>query len=194
MLSFGQAAKNSVLKTSYFYKDKVGTENTYTSTGADAESGYMRRKGEVSESKKAFFLTDTYVDLFKTHTYLPSGVNLKIRYFRQNDEFSLMHDGTKNYRIKILDLKLRFKKMILKPETINRHLGVFERGGLAALTYQSHCVSTNTIPIGTSTISIPEIASGPLPSQCFIGNLHFNMKIFLNQSIDKLNFCRIYIR
>ena len=119
---------------------------------------------------------------FQTHKHLPSGLNLKIRYFRQNDEFSLLHDGTKNYRIKILDLKLRFKKIILKPETINRHLSVFQRGGIAALPFQSNCVSTHTIPIGTSTINIPEIASGPLPSQVLIGNFIYFKVFFFFQS------------
>ena len=147
----------------------------------------MKRKEDVKESKKAFFITDTYVDLFKTHTYLPSGVNLKIRYFRQNDEFSLMHDGTKNYKIKILDLKLRFKKQILKPDLISRHLGIFERGGLAALTYQSHAVSTHTIPIGTSTINIPDIASGPLPSQCLIGN-HILIIILIHNELCHMSY------
>ena len=58
-----------------------------------------------------------------------------------------MHKNNKKYKIKILDLKLKFKKMILKPEIIQRHNNMFQKGGLAALSYTSHCVSTHTIPI-----------------------------------------------
>ena len=89
--------------------------------------------------------------------------------------------------IKILDLKLRFKKIILKPETINRHLSVFQRGGIAALPFQSNCVSTHTIPIGTSTINIPEIASGPLPSQVLIGNFIYFKVFFSNPNVFNSN-------
>ena len=128
-MSFGKTTKESALQTCYFFKEKNTTENQFKETGGDADSGYMKRKPYIKDSKKCFFVTDTFIDLFKTNTYLPFGVNMKLRFFRNTDDFILMHDDTKKYKIKILDLTLRMHRIHLKPETISKHDSHFRRGG-----------------------------------------------------------------
>lgn len=132
-LSFNENTQNSALQTCYFFKEKNGTEQQHKEAGGDSNSGYMKRKPYIKNSKKCFFVSDTFIDLFKCNSYLPFGVNLKIRFFRNNDEFILMHDDAKKYKIKILDLKLRLKRVHLKPETIAKHSSHFEKGGMSIL-------------------------------------------------------------
>ena len=94
---------------------------------------------------------------------LPPAVNLKIRLSRNVDNFTIMAD-TLTYKIKVLDLKLSFRKVRVSDSVTLRHIQQFKTS-VAQYPFHKTKITTHTVPSDVSSIEIQSIATGPLPQQ-----------------------------
>ena len=109
----------------------------------------------------------------------------------------LMHDGTKNYKVTFLDLKLKVRKVLLRDQLVAKHEASFARKEIAAFPFKSIKMSTFTIGEGVSNINFPNLCQGVLPSQVLVGfiedksyngNAKTNPFIFRNLEISNICF------
>jgi hypothetical protein len=189
-LTYGQSAKDTHLYCSMYHKDTPTKEELLDGTN----TGHVERRNRV-KNKKIYFSNIIHSDFFQCHKYLIPNTDIKLKFIRNQDSFSLIGEAGKTYKIKVNKLKLQIRKIKIDPgyqQTLESTLA--STPALYNLTQSK--IKTFNIPTGTTSIDIPNIIQGNLPRSIHIGfvtNDAFNGVItanpfcFGNQTINNFN-------
>ena len=163
VLSYGKDAKGSHLQAGFFYDDAAGKQDV----NAKSESNsFTKRNSFIAASKSLYFSTPLHIDFFHSERLLPPGCNLKVKLIRSSDNFSLIAK-TGEYKIKIVDLKLYTRKIIVHDSIVSKHGKLFDKHNAIFPTPSSR-IKTYVITSGLSAQTIPNIFRGKLPRQIII--------------------------
>jgi hypothetical protein len=189
-LTYSTTAKNTHLYCSLYNKDTAGKENTI---GSD-NNGFKERGARV-KSKKVPFSNIIHSDFFQCHKYLIPNTDVKLKFIRNDDHFSLLGEEAASYKIKVNKLRLLVRKIKIDPayqSTLESQLATTP----ALYNITQSKIKTFNIPANTSSIDIPNIIQGNIPrsvhigfvtSDAFNGKLNANPFCFSNHTINYFN-------
>ena len=115
-LSYGEEAKNTHLKASMYLKDTLGKENNVTL----AAEGSFKERNALIQGKKNHFSSLVHVDLFQCNRLLIPGCQIKLKFIRNDDNFSLL-SATAGAKIKIHNLYLSLRRVTLDQKLHERN-------------------------------------------------------------------------
>lgn len=123
---------------------------------------------------------------------------MKLKLIRNNDNFVIISADTEGkYKIKLLDLYVEFRKIVVDQSILRREVQLFESGKPYLMQFIQGKQIVTTIPKGRWSYLQPELITGPLPRQIIIGfvthasyngSLATNPYIFENLNIKSLVF------
>ena len=121
ILSYDISSQNTHLACQMFAIDDAGHYDDNA-----ANDGYKVRKA-VAESSRIFDVATPIVsDFLRANNHLAPGNKLTLRLYRARDSFVLLTGGQNKYKLRILDLKLHYKRIRLRenipPPRIERYL------------------------------------------------------------------------
>ena len=92
------------------------------------------------------------------------GVNIKLKFVKNSDNFLIITKQSTEFRVKLLDLKLSLQKMELSPSLFSKHVALFEKNHNVYMPFRQSKISYHLLAQGISSINVPSIASGLLPA------------------------------
>lgn len=192
-LTYGNSAKDHQLFTSLYKKDTIEKEESFTAnTNAKTRTSYLI-------GKTFFFSNVIHSDFFHCQRYLIPNTELKVKFIRNDDSFSLLsEEDAAATKLTLSNLKLSVRKITVDPlykaaqeKKLETHPAIYPLTQSKIKTFQ--------IPTGTSSIEIPSIIQGNLPRSVIIGFVNskaFNSKcngnpfFFQNFGINSFNLKR----
>ncbi len=168
LFSFSKQHKDTFLEKSCLYiPDKPGTEAVNNKNTAG--TGYLKRARLLKKNKELEFITPIHCDLFMSGMMLIPGVSMRVKLFRNQDQFTIMAPTNNNtYKIKFLDLSLSLKSMSLRNDITEKHSLRLLRQPIT-YNFRQGRVTTHTISPDTNSTFIQNIASGILPDLVVVG-------------------------
>ncbi len=165
-LSFNQHAKEGHLYCECYTKETVGKENNFEiGTAAEPNPTFDIRKKRCES--KIYFSMILHIDLFQSERYLLPGCEIKLKFIRNDDKFSLL-GNTLVTKIKVNELFLSIRRVTLDPVEDAKINSDLEKGPAAYPIDQSR-IKTFTIPSGLRNHNISQIFRGQLPRSLIIG-------------------------
>lgn len=198
LLSFDKTAANTFLKTANFAKDESSSITQVKTVTDDKTSGYLKRRALVKNGKVFNFVTSLHLDFFRTSKLIAAGIGFKLKFVKNNDDFIILSEDEKEYKVEILDLKISIQRVSISSSLYTKHISNFERGQNAYYPFRQSKFSSFLLPKGISSHHIPSIANGILPqtlyigfvqSQAFSGKKDLNGYHFQNLSLNHIQFC-----
>lgn len=189
-LTYGKSAKDTHLYCSMYHKDTPGKEEVIDATNVGATTRKTR-----TQKKKISFSNIIHSDFFQCHKYLVPNTDIKLKFIRNQDSFSLIGEAGKSYKIRVNKLRLQVRKIKIDPayqQTLETTLATTP----ALYNVTQSKIKTFNIHTGTTSIDIPNIIQGNLPRSIHIGfvtNDAFNGVItanpfcFGNQTVNHFN-------
>lgn len=194
LLNYGPEAKNSHLTCSLWYNDTAGQMDNL----ADENQGLSKRRSFTSKSSQVEMIGHVHADLFNQEKFLINGIEMKLKFVRSRDTFSLMAVKDSSFKVKITDTSLLVRRMKISPSILLAHTRA-----LAAAPAKYPITRTDvkvlTIPSGIQRKSLDNVFLGQLPKRCIIGfvpNKAFNGDYTLNPfnfNHYKMNYFSLYI-
>lgn len=193
-LTYPDELKNSTLKDCEFYiKDDVGKENVFLVGAAEAKNdGFIKRKALIKG--KLYFSIIPHIDFFQCPRFLIPGCDIKLKFIRADDNFSLLADGVEA-KIKINKLVLKVRRVTADSTIINAMESSLSNTP-AVYPICKSIIKTHLLNAGTSNTQISQIVRGKLPRSfilCFVnakaydGNKNKNPFVFENFGLNYLN-------
>ena len=165
-LSFNQHAKEGHLYCECYTKETVGKENNFEiGTATEPNPTFDIRKKRCES--KIYFSMILHIDLFQSERYLLPGCEIKLKFIRNDDKFSLL-GNTQVTKIKVNELFLSIRRVTLDPVEDAKINSDLEKGPAAYPIDQSR-IKTFTIPSGLRNHNISQIFRGQLPRSLIIG-------------------------
>jgi hypothetical protein len=189
-LTYGTSAKDTHLYCSMYHKDTPGKEELLDGTNIGATARKTRTKGH-----KINFSNIIHSDFFQCHKFLLPNTDVKLKLIRNSDNFSLIGEEGKTYKICVNKLRLQVRKIKIDPayqQTLESTLATTP----AIYNVTQSKIKTFNINTGTTSIDIPNVIQGNLPrsvhigfvtNDAFNGSLTSNPFCFGNQSINHFN-------
>ena len=128
--------------------------------------------------------------------WLPPGVSMRFKFVRNDDNFVILAN-TGEYRLKLLELFLEFRKISVDIPIMKRELAALENGEPYKMPFLASKIFMHTIPQGRHSFMLNNLADGNLPRQlilCFVQHDSFNSNskangyVFENLKISSLVF------
>ena len=164
LLSYGRAYKRSYLTNSLWYKDIADKFDSITE--AD-NKGAFKRYEFLKNGKKVDMIGYIHSDFFRQDRLLPPGCDIKIRFVRSRDDFSLV--ATKQgYKTLIDSAILYVKKVKLNPAVALAHANILKKTNMLFPIRRVGC-KVFSIPSGSLSSYRESVISGQLPSKIIIG-------------------------
>lgn len=190
-LTYNKGAKKTHLHCSLYDKDDLNQEENFTFENDGSERRYENIKGRPFS-----FSNIVHSDFFHCQRYLIPNTELKLKFIRNDDAFSLLAAaGTEVPNIRISDLRLSMRKIKIDPvykEAQEKKL--LTHPAIYPLTQSK--IKTFQIPTGTSSIELPSIIQGNLPrsiiigfvsAHAFNGSIHGNPFFFNHHNVNNFN-------
>lgn len=189
-LTYGESAKETHLYCSMYHKDTPGKETELDDTNIGAKDRKAR-----TQKQKIRFSNIIHSDFFQCHKYLIPDTDIKLKFIRNSDDFSLIGEANKKYLIKVNSLRLQVRKIKIDPsyqQTIEAQLATTP--ALYNLTQSK--IKTFNINTGVTSIEIPNVIQGNLPrsihigfvtGNSFNGSLATNPFRFHHQNVSEFN-------
>ena len=196
LLSFGFDSKSTFLQTAQYFRDYAETCTQNKKVAGDTTSGYARRKALFERSQVVPYCTTLSIDFLNSPRWLPPGIPMRLKMIRNDDNFVIVATEGQ-YRIKLLELFVEFRKISVDAPIMKRELAALERGEPYKFPYLMSKIFVETIPAGRHSFSMPELFSGNLPRQVIVGfvrhdsfnsDLTKNGYVFENLDINSFSF------
>lgn len=212
MTSYGRDAFNSHLAYSWHQPeqqvtaDQANDFDAYTTTYA----GDNARLRHAADGRVLCFSCPLHVDFLHTNRYLPSGINLRLRFHRNSDEFLLfqpeeelptgdnpVRPPTPAYGLRFHQLMLQVRKLEMSPSVLAKHHSRFAKE-VAPYPFSRSVIKTYNIPRDQRSFNVQGLYRGVLPqlllhtlvnTQAFNGAPEFN-PFYLHHY--KLNYYQLY--
>ena len=172
MLSYDKNCKRTWLKSGLYLDDKeVTIDATESLITEDANDVLYQRAKWTNRSEVVSFSSLLHADLFGCPQLIPPSQKVKINFFRNPDNVTLL--GQEGYKIKLIDLYIEYRKVEILPSIMNDQKSRFSDGEKLNLTYDMTDVKSWSIPAGLSGHSLTLLTAGSvLPSQIILGFVH----------------------
>lgn len=169
LLSYGQDAKSTIAETGLYFKDQptTCTQNVKDANDVAVPSGYEKRRLRVKESQIVPFGTDLHIDFLTCPRWLPPGVPMRMKFIRNDDNFVIISNGGE-YKIKLLELFIEFRKISPDTAVTKRELTALENGSPYRMPFYSTRFLMHTVPAARKSFSISNLMTGKLPQQIFL--------------------------
>jgi hypothetical protein len=118
LLTYGADAKNSWLTASGWYDSPTLGPNPLAS-GGDQPDGLQQLMNIFGSGKEVTFMGRLHADMCNQDRFLIPGVNIDLRFIRNNDKFIILRptDFTENYKIEVTNLSVWFRQLNVTDET-----------------------------------------------------------------------------
>ena len=166
LLSYGSDAKKSQLTSELFYKDDAGRFDTLEMAGANVNSGFVKRNTLIRGSRSVDLIGRVHCDLMLQNRYLINEVNVKLKFVRSSDAFSLL--CVNQQKVNIENAVLYVRKVKLSSSVFLAHAKALQSGTAKYPVRRVTCKSV-TIPAGYYDISHEKLFSGLLPTRIIVG-------------------------
>jgi len=166
LLSYGSDAKRSQLTSELFYKDDAGRFDALEMDGANANSGFVKRNALIRASRSFDLIGRVHCDLMLQSRYLINEVNVKMKFVRSSDSFSLLCPNLQ--KVNIENAVLYVRKVKLSPSVFLAHAKALQTGTAKYPVRRVTCKSV-TIPAGYYDVSHEKLFSGLLPNRIIVG-------------------------
>lgn len=196
--SFDEDIKNTTLRaTEMYYKDTDdGEPDTANLTAAD--TGFAKRKKLIIDKKKVYFVMKLHIDFLQSKKYLIPGVEIKLKFIRNEDSFTLFAPANTVGKIKMHSLELQVRKITCDPAyTAAVENGLSSKPALYPISHGKIKVWTMNSTIQSE--HIPNIFRGRLPRSFIMWmipadayNKYVNHNPFKFQHFDLSNF-NVYV-
>lgn len=189
LLNYGPAAKGSHLSSALWYTDTAGTMDQ----NEDGNKGLVARRTFTNQSQVVDMIGHIHADIFNQEKFLLNNVELRLRFVRSRDNFSLIAKNA-GLKVSIVEANLYVRKVKINPSVLLAH------NKTLALTKAKYPltkvdVKSITLPSGILSKTIDNVFLGQLPKRvivgfvgnsAFIGNItnnpfnfqHFNLNFF----------------
>ena len=95
---------------------------------------------------------------------------MKLKFIRNSDNFVILSSENEGkYKIKLLDLYVEFRKIIVEQSILRREIQLFDSGNPYLIQFIQNKQIATTVPKGRLSYLQPELITGPLPRQVIIG-------------------------
>ena len=95
---------------------------------------------------------------------------MKLKFIRNSDSFVILSsEQAGKYKIKILDLYVEFRKILVDEQILRRELQLFDSGKPYLVQFTQGKQYVTTIPKDRLSFYQPELITGPFPKQIIIG-------------------------
>ena len=160
LLSYGGEAKRSQLSSELWYKDIA----SHMDHDKGTNTGLADRQKFIWNSKKVSMVGRPHLDLCFQDRLILNGVDVKMRFVRSKDEFSLMGDA----KVEIVDMTLYVRKVKLNPSVQLEHIKRLEKD---TAKYPVKRVETKvfSIPQGNKTYNQENLFLGQRPTRIVLG-------------------------
>jgi hypothetical protein len=165
-LGFTKDQKETMFEAlEYYIKDTVTREHLFLITDAGAAS-FKLRHNKMKVGKFPFSMI-LHVDFLNCHRPLIPNVELKLRFIRHEDSFSLL-GATKLAKIKVKKLTLSVRRLSADPQLTD---GIEQKlsSNPAIYPVTNSKIKTYIISQGRQTERVSQIFRGKLPRQIIIG-------------------------
>ncbi|XP_031342035.1 uncharacterized protein F54H12.2-like [Photinus pyralis] len=194
LLNYGSEAKATHLGCSLWHNDTPKQMDTLTADN----KGFAIRQNATKLGKMVEMVGHVHADLFNQEKFLINGVEMKVKFVRSRDTFSLMAAAGSTYKVKVVDASLLVRRMKINPVVLLAHTKALETTAAKYPITRSD-VKVLTIPAGVQRKSLDNVFLGQLPKRCIIGfvsNKAFNGEYASNPfnfHHYKINYMSLYI-
>jgi hypothetical protein len=108
-ISYSTAAKQTHLQCSMYESDTADAMDTWDNDGS-------KKRLEAIKGKKVFFSNIIHSDFFQCHRYLLPNTDVRLKFVRNEDKFSLFGSAQNKAKIKMNNLKLAVRKIKIDPK------------------------------------------------------------------------------
>ena len=108
--SSGKTAKNTWLAGQGYYYEEERAKIDGTDNRADDVAA---RKALVANSQENYFIGKPVSDILTCDKHLLSGVTLRISFRRYTNDFAVISESNKHYKVKIIEANLYVRKMTI---------------------------------------------------------------------------------
>ena len=166
MSTYDLGARSTHMANAFFYQDTPGKHNTLTNDN----KGYEVRRLLVTDSKMCEFMFPLNLDVLNVDRLFPPGLKFHLSFTINDPKWYLMSpDAGANYKIKVEEMQVIFRKVKLNPAIQNRHeRKLMTKGSYAKYPYKRNVLKKMYLNVGERTFFWQNAFSGPIPSQVFL--------------------------
>ena len=159
LLSYGSDAKDSYLTGALWYKDKAGDMD-----GTRTNTGFRKRQKWVGNSRQVTMIGRPHLDLCFQDRLILNGVDIKLKFVRSKNSFSLIGDA----KVVIKDMTLFVRKVKVHPSIQLGHINALAKTNAK---YPVKRVETKVFSISKGNMSANQenLFLGQLPKRLVIG-------------------------
>lgn len=189
-LSYGKGAKDTHLKCSLYEKDTATKEEAVDGSNLGSAARAKRITG-----KKLFFSNIIHSDFFQAQKLLIPNTEIKLKFIRNEDSFSILAPAAAKYKINIKNLKLAVRKIKIDP-AVQGQLEHTLQTVPASYDLTQSKIKTYLIQKGSKTYDWAGFIQGNLPRsiifgivshEAFNGNVNANPFYFNNHKVNLFN-------
>ena len=163
VLTYPKDAKETTLLLEHFDKDTLEKENIFT----PLNSMSFKKRNERAKKGKIYFSMLLHIDFFHSTKLLLPGCEIKLKFIRNSDTFSLLGD-TLQAKIKFHELKLMIRRVTVEPTIASKIEDAINKTPAIYPITQSK-IKTFLIPKDVRQERISNIFRGVLPRSIIVG-------------------------
>ena len=168
-LTFPDEVKTTTLKDCELYiKDTLGKENALLLDTDGKNEGFVQRR-EFFVGKKLYFSMILHIDFFQCPRYFLPGCDIKLKFIRADDNFSILSDGV-DAKIKINKLQLKIRRVTADASIVSA-IESNLNSTPAVYPICKSVIKTHLLNANTKNHHISQIVRGKLPRSfilCFV--------------------------
>ncbi len=170
-LSHDKSATNTHLRSRFFIPDDQVDYADNAKVETRPNAAYALRQNFVGTNTTLYFNAPIHASLFATGSrYLLPGVNVKMKFTRNNDAFTILAntDSKSEYRILIDDLRVSVKRIKVSKSVLDTHSARLLKQP-AIMPFHMAEMKTIVIPSGVSSFVAQNAIVGELPHTILFG-------------------------
>ena len=163
VLTYPKDAKETTLLLEHFNKDTLEKENSFTLLNSIS----FNKRNQFAKKGKIYFSMLLHIDFFHSTKLLLPGCEIKLKFIRNSDNFSLLGD-TLQAKIKFHELKLMIRRVTVEPTIASKIEDAINKTPAIYPITQSK-IKTFLIPKDVRQERISNIFRGVLPRSIIVG-------------------------
>ena len=163
VLTYPKDAKETTLLLEHFNKDTIDKENIFTLLNSIS----FNKRNQFAKKGKIYFSMLLHIDFFHSTKLLLPGCEIKLKFIRNSDTFSLLGD-TLQAKIKFHELKLMIRRVTVEPTIASKIEDAINKTPAIYPITQSK-IKTFLIPKDVRQERISNIFRGVLPRSIIVG-------------------------
>ena len=170
LFNYGNDAKESQLNLCGYYDN--GAPSFEIPDNLNNDSIAQARAKPIQNSKVVDMISRVHADVFSQGKYIISGVDLRCRFVRSKDAFSLMSKLTDGkitkYKIQMVHMSMFVRKASINPSIVLAHAKALQ---ISSAKYPIKRVVTRVLPIGAAVMNFVKdnLFHGQKPQKLVIG-------------------------